>query len=104
MKKYQHITKYESILREQEELMKQWRCFLDQFSAKRKEYQELVKYYYSEQRLQDLTDDEENKIPHDLKRGVLSEDEIYNLMSDYHVLSIHLLEISLQLLKNDYEV
>jgi len=44
---------------------------------------ELSKYYGSELWKQDLAADEAGNLPPDLKRGVLSEDGIWNLLSDY---------------------
>ena len=44
---------------------------------------ELSKYYGSELWKQDLAADEAGNLPADLKRGVLSEDGIWNLLSDY---------------------
>ena len=43
---------------------------------------ELSLYYGSEQWRKDFQDDEAGKLPEDLKRGVLSEDAVYNLLSD----------------------
>ena len=44
---------------------------------------ELNKYYGSELWKQDFATDETGNLPPDLKRGVLSEDGIWNLLSDY---------------------
>ena len=44
---------------------------------------ELSKYYGSELWKLDFAADEAGKLPLDLKRGVLSEDGIWNLLSDY---------------------
>lgn len=43
---------------------------------------ELATYYSSPQWRQDFDDDAAGKIPHDLKRGVLSEDAVYHLLAD----------------------
>jgi uncharacterized membrane protein len=42
----------------------------------------LRKYYDSKQWKQDYADDEAGRLPADLKRGVLSEDGIWNLLED----------------------
>ena len=42
----------------------------------------LIQYYESEQWKMDYTADERGELPVDLKRGVLSEDGVYNLLSD----------------------
>jgi hypothetical protein len=46
---------------------------------------ELSKYYSSELWKQDFAADETGNLPPDLKRGVLSEDGIWNLLSDYRM-------------------
>ena len=55
-----------------------------------KKYQELKEaiailseYYSSKEWKQDYADDEAGLLPKDLKRGVLSEDGLWNLLSDW---------------------
>lgn len=45
--------------------------------------EELKQYYSSALWIQDYTDDEAGNLPSNLKRGVLSEDGLFNLLSDY---------------------
>jgi hypothetical protein len=47
----------------------------------------LEKYYGSDVWRKDLADDEAGRLPKGLKRGVLSEDGIWNLLSDYRELN-----------------
>ena len=42
----------------------------------------LTEYYDGGQWLRDYQADEAGLLPHDLKRGVLSEDGVYNLLCD----------------------
>ena len=51
--------------------------------AVKEDVAELSKYYGSDLWKLDLAADEAGKLPLDLKRGVLSEDGIWNLLSDY---------------------
>ena len=51
--------------------------------AIKEDVSELRKYYGSELWKQDFAADEAGNLPPDLKRGVLSEDGIWNLLSDY---------------------
>ena len=44
---------------------------------------ELNDYYGSDEWKQDFADDEAGRLPKDLRRGVLSEDGLWNLLSDY---------------------
>ena len=55
----------------------------DSLKAIKEDIAELSKYYGSELWKQDFADDEAGNLPPDLKRGVLSEDGIWNLLSDY---------------------
>jgi len=45
----------------------------------------LNEYYGSELWKQDFVDDEAGRLPTELKRGVLSEDGLWNLLSDYQL-------------------
>ncbi len=51
--------------------------------AVKEDVAELSKYYGSELWKQDFAADEAGNLPPDLRRGVLSEDGIWNLLSDY---------------------
>jgi len=55
---------------------------LDKFEAVQEDIAVLDKYYGSEEWKQDYADDEAGILPADLKRGVLSEDGIWNLLTD----------------------
>ena len=55
----------------------------DSLKAIKEDVAELSKYYGSELWKQDFAADEAGNLPPNLKRGVLSEDGIWNLLSDY---------------------
>ena len=55
---------------------------LDKYEAAQEALQVLDEYYGSDDWKQDYADDEAGRLPKDLKRGVLSEDGIWNLLSD----------------------
>ncbi len=98
MKKYEHIKQMEDILRKQEQTIANLNVCIDEMHDNMEEYNRLIEYYYSEQRDKDLADDEKGLIPQDLKRGVLSEDEIYNLMVDYQDVVVKLLDLARDIL------
>ncbi len=56
------------------------------------DYQKLCAYYGSEQWMKDFAADEAGKLPADLKRGVLSEDAVYDLITDHHALAVRMLK------------
>lgn len=48
-----------------------------------RQLRELEAYYTSDEWKRDYADDEAGLLPKDLKRGVLSEDGIYNVLEEY---------------------
>ena len=82
MKQIKRITYMEQILDEATEAVSSLSEALEKYSAIQDKLQELISYYSSEQWRQDFDDDSAGKIPSNLKRGVLSEDAVYNLLAD----------------------
>ena len=70
---------------------------LDKYLKAQKAIQMLNDYYGSDVWKQDFADDESERLPKDLKRGVLSEDAIWNLLADSHELNQRLQEIATKL-------
>ena len=58
----------------------------DNYEAIKDDITALNSYYGSKEWRQDLADDDAGLLPEGLKRGVLSEDGIWNLLTDYHEL------------------
>ena len=54
----------------------------DGYVAVQEAIRELNAYYGSDEWKQDLADDEAGLLPREMKRGVLSEDSIWNLLED----------------------
>ncbi len=100
MKKYEHISKMESILNDHSRMLEQLNDLLGRLEGQQQERQELIAYYYSDQRRQDLEDDNQGLIPETLNRGVLSEDGIYDLMSEDYETGIRMMELALKFIKN----
>lgn len=63
---------------------------LDKYEEAKKAIASLSRYYDSEEWRQDYEADEAGLLPKDLKRGVLSEDGIWNLLSDWRELEVRL--------------
>lgn len=74
---------------------------IDKYVEAQDALNELKAYYASEDWLRDYADDEARKLPKDLKRGVLSEDGVWNLLSDCRELNIKMLETVTEMLKRD---
>ena len=72
----------------------------DTYEAVQKDYKKLSDYYGSPQWMKDFEADEAGKLPADLKRGVLSEDAVYDLITDNHDLVIRMLKAITAALEN----
>ena len=82
MEQIKRLTYMEQILDEATEAVSSLSEALEKYSAIQDKLQELSAYYSSQQWRQDFDDDSAGKIPSNLKRGVLSEDAVYNLLTD----------------------
>ncbi len=60
---------------------------LDEYVALQKDIELLDRYYGSDEWHGDLADDAAGKLPHTLKRGVLSEDAAWNVLTDVRELN-----------------
>ncbi|MBO4749720.1 MAG: DUF4298 domain-containing protein [Lachnospiraceae bacterium] len=74
------ITEMEEALQEAKKSADALEKAMDDFEACQKKIRKLEKYYASQNWKNDLALDEGGKLPKELKRGVLSEDGIYNLL------------------------
>ena len=70
--------------------VKRLEAALDKWEASQEAIAALNEYYGSDLWKQDLADDEAGRLPADLKRGVLSEDGIWNLLTDCRELTSRL--------------
>ncbi len=93
MKQTERIQYYEAILDEAETVIKELSEALENYSSIQNKIKELEIYYLGPIWMQDYKDDEEGKIARDLKRGVLSEDAVYNLLSEQTAIKDRLEEI-----------
>ena len=66
---------------------------LDDYAEAQASIRELQAYYGSDDWKHDFADDEQGLLPRDLKRGVLSEDGIWNLLEDSQALNIRMVEV-----------
>lgn len=69
---------------------------LNKWEAIQDDVVQLDKYYGSDLWRQDFADDEVGLLPEDLKRGVLSEDNIWNLLADCKELNERMRELGIR--------
>ncbi|MBO5624651.1 MAG: DUF4298 domain-containing protein [Prevotella sp.] len=67
---------------------------LDKYEDAQEAIASLEAYYGSDEWRKDFADDEAGRLPQDLKRGVLSEDAVWNLLSDNRDLKARIREMS----------
>ncbi len=75
------IQYYEEKLNQCAAVLEQLQQALDGYRACREDLAALDRYYGSPAWRQDFEDDEAGRLPSDLKRGVLSEDGVYNVLT-----------------------
>ena len=83
MKRIDRITHMEGLLDKSVEVIARLEQAIEDFDAIQPDIAELEAYYTSPQWRKDFEADEAGKLPKDLKRGVLSEDGIWNVLEDY---------------------
>ena len=82
MERIERIKQMEACLEQVSAAVKELSAALDQYEEAREAIKTLDKYLCSRQWKQDCKADEDGKLPKDLKRGVLSEDGIWNVLEE----------------------
>ena len=99
MKQLERIRTMEALLDDARAALDALNNALDGYEKVREEIDRLEAYYTGEDWRQDFEDDEEGRLPADLKRGVLSEDGIYDLLEDDREVLVRLLETAADVLR-----
>lgn len=89
-----HIQEMERLLEKATAAVRQLEEALDSYEAALEGVTALEAYLGSEEWRRDFADDERGLLPQDLKRGVLSEDGIWNLLDNNRELAIKMQELS----------
>ena len=80
MKQLERIEKMEAIFDKARANIGNLSRELETYQSLQKDLEKLIAYYEGRQWMKDFTDDQQGKIPADVKRGVLSEDGIYDML------------------------
>ena len=75
------IKRMEEILDEGSRILLELEQAVDKYAVFAGKIDELEQYYTGGQWQKDFTDDEAGRLPRDLKRGVLSEDAVYDFLA-----------------------
>lgn len=79
--------------------VKELSAALDRYEEVQDALRELSEYYGGDEWKQDFAEDEAGRLPQNLKRGVLSEDGVWNVLSDSRELNVRMLETVAEILK-----
>lgn len=90
MKQIERIEKMEQYLNESEQAVRALSDALERYEKVQSSLKKLSDYYGSTLWMKDYEDDEAGKLPEGLKRGVLSEDAVYDLLTDHHELVLRM--------------
>lgn len=93
MEQIERIKQMELRLERAAAVVMEMSATLDMYEAALEDIKALDEYYSSDEWKQDFADDETGLLPKDLKRGVLSEDGIWNLLSDARELNDRLVRM-----------
>ena len=99
MKQKERIEKMEKILSNSSKLLEELEAILDKLEKDSKNYDELIKYYYSKNWSKDKEDFEKDVLPDLETAHILSEDGIYDMMTSSSGTAIHMLELATKMLK-----
>lgn len=99
MEQIERIKQMELHLDRASSAVMQLSAALDNYIDVQESISALDEYYSSDDWKQDYADDEAGLLPPNLRRGVLSEDAVWNLLSDTKEMNIRLLETVAEILK-----
>ena len=100
MEQIERITRMEQCLDQLTEAAQGLAAALDRYAEAQTAAQALGAYLSSGEWRKDYEADEAGRLPEDLKRGVLSQDGVWNVLGDCHELDIRMLETVTEHLKN----
>ena len=101
MEQIERIMKMEQYLDASEKAIRELSEALSAFEEVQPQYRQLSDYYGSDQWMEDYEDDEAGKLPKDLKRGVLSEDAVYDLITENREVLVRMLRLVTAALESD---
>ena len=79
-KNFKHISEMEEIFDKVLQTQSAFEKAIEEYRGLQPEIEKLEAYYSGKQWKEDFAADERGEIPADMKRGVLSEDGIYNML------------------------
>ena len=101
MTQIERITSMEQLLDECTAELAEFCTNLDKLEATLQKLRKLSAYYSSPEWMSDYDDSNSGKLPKNLKCGVLSEDAVFDLLTDERRIAIQMMETALTILKGE---
>ena len=101
MEQIERIERMEACLDASEAAIRALSQALSAYEEAQEAYSRLSDYYGSDLWMQDYEDDEAGKLPKELKRGVLSQDAVFDLLTENRELLVRMLRLVSHALEND---
>ena len=101
MEQIKRIQEMERCLDASEKAIRELSEALSAFEEVQPLYEKLSDYYGSDLWMQDYEDDEAGKLPQDQKRGVLSEDALYDLITENREVMVRMLKLITAAMESD---
>ena len=103
MEQIERIKRMEERLDRASEAVMALSAALDKYMEAQEAIAELGRYYGSYEWRRDFAADEAGLLPTDLKRGVLSEDGVWNVLADCRDLNVRLSEAAVEVMRHQTE-
>ena len=100
MNRNERIESMTKILNESNEVTAELFDALEKYSELREKYRELIKYYNSDLWTKDFDSMTAGEISDEINCGVLNEDSVYDLIVKNRILTVRMLEIATDNVKN----
>lgn len=94
MDRIERISDMEKILDDSTAVISRLEETLEEYERLLPDLKRLCEYYDSAEWMRDYEADEAGKLPADLKRGVLSEDAVYDLLTEHRQLLVRILKVA----------
>ena len=88
------IQEMEKLLNESQKVLENYDEALAEFKSVQEKIEKLEAYYTSKRWMKDFEDYEAGKIPKELPCGVLSEDAVYDLLTENRELILEMLDLA----------
>lgn len=98
-KRLENIQQMENIMNTTDTLISEMEILINKWKENEAGFQKLMDYYGSENWHNDRRDDEEQKIPQDFPRGVLSEDAVHNTYGNRKEVAINMIRTAVSSLE-----